>query len=194
MAATYVTDGVLADTTPGQDLGGCSTGIGVSARRFGPANQSTTSADFSPNRIGGSAGFGSCVISAAITAGSGYTSSTTAYTIVPTGGGGAGAEVAVLVTAGAIASATVTKPGSGYTSAPTVSLTSLGAGTGGAVTLTIAADGRSVMLGAAYGTNKGGRYLTASATVANGAAVSGGYLNRTGSSVSSGDSLWCVAP
>jgi hypothetical protein len=192
MAATYVTDGVLADTTPGQDTGACSTGIGVSARRFGPANQSTTSADFSPNRIGGSAGFGSCVITAAVTAGSGYTNGT--YVITPTGGAGAGASVTVVVASGAISTATITNPGSNYTSAPTVSLTAAGAGTGGAVTLTIAADGRSVMLGAAYGTNKGGRYLTASATVANGAAVSGGYLNRTGSSVSSGDSLWCVAP
>lgn len=192
MAATYVTDGCLADVTPGQDTGACSTGIGVSARRFGPANQSTTAADFSPNRIGGSAGFGSCVISAAVTAGSGYTNGT--YTIVPTGGSGAGAEVSVTVSGGAITAATVTKPGSNYATAPTVSLTSLGAGTGGAVTLTIAADGRSNMLGASYGTNKGGRYLTASGTVANGAAVSGGYLNRTGSTVNSGDSLWCVAP
>lgn len=192
MAATYTTDGVLADTTPGQDLGGCSTGIGVSARRYGPANQTATTTDFSPNRIGGSAGFGSCVISAAITAGSGYTNGI--YTIVPTGGSGAGAEVVVTVAGGVITSAVVTKPGSNYASAPTVSLATLGAGTGGAVTLAVAVDGRSVMLGAAYGTNKGGRYLTAAATVANNAAVSGGYLNRTGSAVSAGDSLWCVAP
>jgi hypothetical protein len=192
MAATYVTDGVLADATPGQDTGACSTGIGVSARRFGPANQSVTTTDFTPNRIGGSAGFGSCVISAAITAGSGYTNGT--YTIIPTGGSGAGAEVVVTVAGGLITGAVVTKPGSQYASAPTVPLTALGAGTAGAVTLTIAVDGDSSMLGAAYGTNKGGRYLTAAATVANNAAVSGGYLNRTGSSVSAGDSLWCVAP
>jgi hypothetical protein len=88
----------------------------------------------------------------------------------------------------------VTKPGSNYVTAPTVPLTALGAGTGGTVTLTIAADGRSNMLGAAFGTNKGTRYLTATGSVANGAAVTAGYLNRTGSAMVSGDSAWCVAP
>lgn len=192
MPATYATDGVLADMTPGQDLGGCSTGIGVGSSRRGPANQSVTAADFAPSRIGGTQGFGSCVISAAVTAGTGYTNGT--YTIVPTGGSGAGAEVVVTVAGGVITGATVTKPGSNYATAPTVSLAALGAGTGGAVTLTIAADGRSNVLGAAFGANKGGRYLTAAGAVANGAAVSGGYLNRTGQAMVAGDSAWCVAP
>jgi len=192
MPATYALDGVLADMTPGQDTGACSTGIGVSSRRYGPAQQSVTAADFTPNRIGGSQGFGSCVVSGATTGGTGYTNGS--YTIVPTGGSGAGAEVVVTVNSGAIAGVSVTKPGSNYVTAPTVPLTALGAGTGGTVTLSIAADGRSNMLGAAFGTNKGTRYLTATGSVANGAAVTAGYLNRTGSAMVSGDSAWCVAP
>jgi hypothetical protein len=193
MPATFQTDGALADTTPGNDIGGASTGIGVGSNYSSSALiQSTTATDFSPSRIGGLAGLGQVVISAAITAGSGYTNGT--YTLIPTGGGGSNSEVVVTVAGGAITAATVTKPGSGYTTAPTVSLAPLGAGTGGAVTLTIAENGRSNILGAAFGTNKGTRYLTASATVANGAAISGGYLNRSGRTMLAGDSAWAVAP
>lgn len=193
MPATFQTDGALGDMTPGQDLGGMSTGIGVGSNYSSSALiQSTTSSDFAPSRIGGTAGLGQLVISAAITAGSGYTNGT--YVIAPTGGGGSGASVTVTVAGGAITAATVTAPGSGYTTAPTVSLAALGAGTGGAVTLTIAADGRANALGSAYGTNKGTRYLTASGTVANGAAISGGYLNRSGRTMVAGDSAWAVAP
>jgi len=70
--------------------------------------------------------------------GSGYTNGT--YTITGTGGGGTGFEGQIVVTGGAITTRTVTKPGIGYTSAPTIALPAgIGAGTGGTITATITA-------------------------------------------------------
>lgn len=68
--------------------------------------------------------------------GSGYTPGS--YDIAATGGGGSGAVVRIVVAAGgAIESRTVINKGRGYTSAPTIPLTTLGAGTGGTAVATI---------------------------------------------------------
>lgn len=48
------------------------------------------------------------------------------YTVNATGGGGTGAQAVVTVTATSVTSATVTKPGTGYASAPTFSLAAAG--------------------------------------------------------------------
>lgn len=53
MAATYTTDGVIADATASQDTGALSTGIGVGPEWSGqPAQQSATAAAFTAARIG----------------------------------------------------------------------------------------------------------------------------------------------
>jgi hypothetical protein len=110
MAATYVTDGVIADATASQDTGALSTGIGVGSEWSGsPAQQSATAAAFTAARIGDA------------TAGTVYA------------------------------------------------------------------------LGAAYGASKGTRYVQASTSVADGAAVTTGWVNRSGRTMASGDYTWAVA-
>lgn len=211
MAVSSASNGALADVTimgfgltqsyAGNGEGGMSTGIGVGSGNSGaPAIQSTTSTDFAPTRIGGgstavsASNLGNVVQSVAFAAGSGYTNGS--YAIDSTGGGAPNgtAQVQVTVAGGAITAVVISRAGSGFASAPTFALTALGAGTGGSITPTIGTDGRANMLGSGFGTNKGTRYLTAAGSVANGAAVSGGYLNRSGRAMVAGESTWAVAP
>lgn len=110
MAATYTTDGVIADATASQDTGALSTGIGVGPEWSGsPAQQSATASAFTAARIGD------------------------------------------------------------------------------------AAAGTVYALGAAYGASKGTRYVQASGTVADGAAVVAGWVNRSGRTMVTGDYTWAVA-
>jgi hypothetical protein len=219
MAASFTMSGVFADVSiEGRGKGaagswaggegGLSTGIGISTLRSGvsQSNFSATAADALPIRIGGgvksSAGSSNSdsnlgnVITAPATfvAGSGYTNGV--FLVRTAGGGAVGAgEVQITVAGGAITAVDVTDEGSSFTSAPTVALpTEMGAGTGGSVTLTVGPQGRAVMLGTGYGTNKGTRYLVAAGAVANNAAVSGGYLNRSGRAMVAGEGVWAVAP
>lgn len=48
-------------------------------------------------------------------------------------------------------------------------------------------------LGAAYGASKGTRYVQASGSVADGAAIVAGWLNRSGRTMATGDYAWGVA-
>lgn len=48
-------------------------------------------------------------------------------------------------------------------------------------------------LGAAYGASKGTRYVLATGSVADGAAIVAGWLNRSGRTMVSGDYAWGVA-
>lgn len=222
MAATFAINGPIADRTiegrgkgtagsypaTGGGEGGLSTGIGIGTNASGvpvPGNFTATATDALPVRIGGgvksSAGssnsdsnLGNIVNGATITAGSGYTNGV--YLIGTTGGGvpdGTG-QVQVTVAGGAITAAEISNPGSGFTGTPTVALTALGGGTGGAVTLTTGREGDLDALGTGFGVNKGTRYLIASGAVANNAAISGGYLNRSGRAMVSGEGAWAVAP
>jgi hypothetical protein len=188
------------------------TGIGFGANASGPlAIQSVTAADFRAASIGGgllatSAGNLGSTIEGIVTgvAGSGYTNGTYNINSNASGGQTAGCgQVQIVIAAGAISSRRVTRAGSGFTSAPTFTVanainvldgTGPGAGTLGTVVVTVAADSVAIQLGAAYGTNKGARYLTAVGTVANNAAISGGYLNRSGRQMIVGESAWAVAP
>jgi hypothetical protein len=219
MAATFTTSGVFADAsiegrgkgTAGSwagGEGGQSTGIGIGAQRSGvsQSNFTATVADALPVRIGGgvksSAGSSNSdsnlgnVITAPATfvAGSGYTDGV--HLARTAGGGAVGAgEIQITVAGGAITAVDITDAGSSFTSTPTVALPpSMGAGTGGSVTLTTGPQGRAAMLGTGYGTNKGTRYLVAAGAVANNAAVSGGYLNRSGRAMIAGEGVWAVAP
>jgi len=215
MPASFQTDGALNAFQGGNDIGGANTGIGVASNQSGPLSTqiqfSTTTTDFVACHIGDGAlatsasNTGNIVQEPpAITAGTGYTNGT--YKIESDASGGQGAQAAsifITVSGGAITAARVKRPGSGFTSAPTFTLanavnvndgTGIGAGTGGAVTVTVGLDSRAVMLGAAFGTNKGTRRLQAAGSVANGAAVSGGYLNRSGRTMVAGDQCWAVAP
>lgn len=56
-----------------------------------------------------------------------------------------------------------------------------------------ASAGTVYALGSTYGASKGTRYVQASATVANGAAVTTGWLNRSGRTMDAGDYCWAVA-
>lgn len=212
---TYAIDGVVGDVTiqgPGPQAsggeGGLSTGIGVAANSSGASPFTSASpfgdsaADFEPARIGGgstatsASNLGSVVNGVSFVAGTGYTNGTYDIDSDASGGRGAGeARVRVTVTGGAITSAIVTRCGQQFTSAPTFTLTALGAGTGGSVTATIGTNGRANALGAAYGGNKGVRYVTANAAAAVGAAVPPStYLNRSPRAMAIGDKAWCVAP
>lgn len=75
--------------------------------------------------------------------GSGYANGT--FALTATGGGGAGFAGTATVAGGAITSVVITNPGSGYTTAPTISLAGLSGGTGGSVTATIAEVGNAVV-------------------------------------------------
>jgi len=215
MTATYQTDGALNTWQGGNATGGASTGIGVGSNQSGPIvglNFTATAADFVAPHIGD----GTLATSASntgqivqepvtITAGSGYTDGN--YKVESNASGGQGAGAASLlftISGGAITAASVKRPGSGFTGAPTFTVANAvnvndgtsgpGGGTLGALVVTVGYDSRAAMLGAAFGTNKGTRYLTAAGSVANGAAVSGGYLNRSGRTMVAGDSTWAVAP
>lgn len=197
MPGTFATDGASADQNGSQALGGMSTGIGVSARNSGfPLIQTATAADFAAARIGSPTGQNGLAIGA-ITAGSGYTNGT--YLLNAANGGLTGGtgdlngEIQVTVAGGAITAAVVTKGGR-YLTTPSTVLTSLGGGTLGVVPVTTPADGVVAALGSGYGTNKGMRYLVAAGAVAPGAAISGGYLNRSTRTMALGDAAWGVAP
>jgi len=214
MTATYQTDGALNTWQGGNATGGASTGIGVGSNQSGPIvglNFTATAADFVAPHIGD----GTLASSASntgqivqepvtITAGSGYTNGSYKVESDVSGGQGAGAaSLLFTIAGGAITAASVKRPGSGFTSATTFTVanaintvdgTGPGAGTLGALVVTVGYDSRATMLGAAFGANKGTRYLTAAGSVANGAAVSGGYLNRSGRTMAAGDSTWAVAP
>jgi hypothetical protein len=67
-----------------------------------------------------------------ITGGTGYTNGT--QDLVFTGGGGSGAVGTATISGGVITSVSITNYGRDYTGAPTITLTTPGAGTGGAIT------------------------------------------------------------
>lgn len=216
MPASFQTDGALNAFQGGNDIGAASTGIGVASNQSGPLSTqiqfSTTTTDFVACHIGD----GALATSASntgnivqepptITAGSGYTNGSYYVESDASGGQGAGAaSLLFTISGGAITAAHVKRAGSGFTSAPTFTLSkalttdgtggTVGGGTGGALVVTVGLDSRAVMLGAAFGTNKGTRRLQAAGTVANGAAISGGYLNRSGRTMVAGDQTWAVAP
>jgi hypothetical protein len=101
-------------------------------------------ADILPNQPVGW-GLGSSVGSLGFTAGSGYTNGT--YNLTSSASGAQVAAVAqVVVSGGAIITAQLISGGSGFvtTSAPTFSLTALGAGSGGAVTAQLTASANVV--------------------------------------------------
>lgn len=211
MTLAYSKDGAIGDAS--QDgggsaalvgTGGMSTGIGNGANNSGqPLIQTATAADFVAARIGGGSASPAGVAipnvlgAPTFVAGSGYTNGT--YLLNAANGGLTGGtgdlngEIQVTVAGGAITAAAVTKPGR-YITAPTAVLTALGGGAAGVVTPTLLADGRVNALGAAFGANKGTRYLVAAGAVAVNAAISGGYLNRSGRAMVSGDGAWAVAP
>lgn len=56
-----------------------------------------------------------------------------------------------------------------------------------------ATAGTVYALGSGYGSDKGTRYVAASGTVANGAAVTTGWINRSGRTMVAGDYCWAVA-
>ena len=56
-----------------------------------------------------------------------------------------------------------------------------------------ATAGTVYALGASYGASKGTRYVQASGTVANGAAVTTSWVNRSGRTMVTGDYCWAVA-
>lgn len=215
MPASFQTDGALNSFQGGNDVGAGCACIGTASNASGPivsGDFTATAADFVAHHIGDGAlatsasNTGNIVQEpVAITAGSGYTNGT--YKVESDASGGQPAQAASLlftISGGAITAARVKRPGSGFTSAPTFTLANavntdgsgsgVGAGTLGALVVTVGLSSRAVMLGAAFGTNKGTRYLTAAGSVANGAAVSGGYLNRSGRTMVAGDSTWAVAP
>jgi hypothetical protein len=103
------------------------------------APNATTSGWIANWLYSGQASEGEIATSVAVTtAGSGYTNGT--YTITTTGGGFTRQPVVSVTVSGTdITAASIIDPGIGGTSAPTVPLTSLGSGTLGVVTVTVAA-------------------------------------------------------
>lgn len=78
------------------------------------------------------------------TPGSGYTNGTHRLTV--TGGAGAGAQIDVTVTAGAVTAARIVKPGSGYTTDPALEMPgSAGAGAGATFAVTRGTVGNAVV-------------------------------------------------
>jgi hypothetical protein len=198
MPATYTTSGAIADITPSQATGALSTGIGVSALTSGPNRiQTPTLSDFVADRIGGAVGNG--LGFPTFVAGSGYTNGTYVLNAANgglTGGGGDSGELTVTVVGGAITQPVVTGGGRNYATVPVAVLTSLGAGVGGSITNALVADGRVVALGVGYGANKGQRYLMTTGPIGNNLAIpgGGGYINRSGRALATGDFVWAVAP
>lgn len=215
MTATFSTSGALNSWQGGNDTGAANTGIGTASNRSGqpvPGNFTDSSADFVSQHIGGgllatsASNTGSIVQEPiTITAGSGYTNGTYRLQSNASGGQTAGAaELEFTIAAGALATARVVRPGSGFTSAPTFTVANAintltgagpGAGTLGALVVTVGSGSRAVMLGTGFGTNKGTQRLTAAGAVAIDAAVTPStYLNRSGRALVAGDTLWAVAP
>lgn len=216
MPATFALDGALNEWQGGNDTGAASTGIGTASNQSGPTvgqNFTTNAVDFVGQHIGGGALATSasntgniCQNPVAITAGSGYTNGDYVVQSDNSGGQPAGtASILFTIAGGAITVASIHRPGSGFTSAPTFTVANAinrngsgagpGAGTLGALVVTVALGSRAVMLGAAFGTNKGTQRLTATGTVNNGSAVTPStYLNRSGRTMAVGDSVWAVAP
>jgi hypothetical protein len=214
MPVTFQTDGALSAAQGGNDIGAACTGIAVGSNNSGlpPTwNFTDTAADFIAQHIGGGAlataasNTGNIVQEpVTVTAGSAYTNGTYRVQSNLSGGQPVGAaELEFVIAGGALTTCRVTRPGSGFTSAPTFTVANAtnvltgagpGAGTGGALVVTVGLGSKANMLGAAFGLNKGTRRLTAAGTVANGAAVSGGYLNRSGRTMAAGESTWAVAP
>lgn len=216
MPASFQTDGALNTWQGGNDIGAACTGIGVASNQSGPlATQiefTTTAVDFKAAHIGDGALATSATNTGniiqepvAITAGSGYTNGS--YYVESDASGGQPAKAAklyVTIAGGAITAAKVGRAGSQFTSAPTFTVANLinvvdgtgpGGGTAGALVVTVALDSRAVMLGAAFGTNKGTQRWAATVSTANGAAVGAGtYLNRSGRTMAIGDQTWAVAP
>jgi hypothetical protein len=56
-----------------------------------------------------------------------------------------------------------------------------------------ATAGTVYALGSTYGSSKGTRYVTATGAVADGAAVTTGWVNRSGRAMVAGDYCWAVA-
>lgn len=214
MAATFATSGALNSWAGGNDTGAANTGIATGSNRSGQptGNASDTAADFVANHIGGgllatsASNTGSIVQEPiTITAGSGYTNGTYRVESNASGGQTAGAaSIEFVISGGALTSARVVRPGSGFTSAPTFTVANAintqtgagpGAGTLGALVVTVGSGSRAVMLGTGFGTNKGTQRLTAAGAVAIDAAVTPStYLNRSGRALVAGDVLWAVAP
>lgn len=216
MAATSALDGALNAWQGGNDTGAACTGIGTASNQSGPTvgqNFTSNAADFVASHIGGgalatSAGNTGNIVQEpiALTAGSGYTNGTYRVDSNASGGQPAGAaQLQFTIAGGAITAANVIRPGSGFTSAPTFTVANAintngtgagpGAGTLGALVVTVGLGSRAVMLGAGFGTNKGTQRLTATASTPNGSAVGAStYLNRSGRTMAIGDSTWAVAP
>lgn len=219
MAGTFANSGAISDRTQegrgkgpagswAGGEGGLSTGIGVGALasgvpqgNFGP----NSVADLLPTRIGGGvrstagssnsdSNLGNMVVGFTLTGGTGYTNGV--YLVQSAGGGqpAGAAEVQLTVAGGIITAAECTNSGSAFASAPTFSLAALGGGTGGVLTALIGREGDLDALGTGFGVNKGTRYLIAVGTVANNAAISGGYLNRSGRTMVAGEGAWAVQP
>lgn len=216
MTATFALNGALNSFAGGNDTGAANTGIGTASNQSGvpvSGNFTTTSADFVAQHIGG----GALATSAAntgniiqepitVTAGSGYTNGTYRVQSNASGGQTAGAgEIEFVIAGGALTTARVVRPGSGFTSAPTFTVANAintngtgagpGAGTLGALVVTVGLGSRAVMLGTGFGTNKGTQRLQATGAVAIDAAVTPStYLNRSGRALVAGEQTWAVAP
>jgi hypothetical protein len=216
MPATFQTDGALYAAQGGNDVGAACSGIGVGSNQSGapvPGNFSLSVADFLIHHIGGgdpatgSASNTGQVLNppVAFAAGSGYTNGTYRVQSNASGGQPAGAaEIEIVVTAGAISSARIVRPGSGFTSAPTFTVanavningtgTPIG-GSGGTLTVTVGFMSQAYMLGAAFGNAKNTQRLAAVGAVAINAAVTpSAYLNRSGRALVAGDTTWAVEP
>lgn len=218
MPATFQTDGAINVAQGGNDVGAASTGIGIGSNNSGvspPGNFTTNAVDVLAWHIGGGTNVAPASASntgqvinpdIAITPGSGYTNGTYRVQSNASGGQLAGAaEIEFVVTAGAIASARVVRPGSGFTSAPTFTVANAintngtgagpGAGTLGALVVNVGLLSQIYALGAGFGAQKNMQRLTAAGNVANGAAVTPStYLNRSGRAMVAGDSVWAVEP
>lgn len=208
MPATFQTDGVLEVAQGGNDMGAACTGIGVGSGQSGaapPGNFTDSAGDFLAWHIGGNVGGTGQVVNppVTVTAGAGYTDGT--YRVQSAGGGQPSgmAEVEFVVSGGALVSARVTRPGSGFTSAPTFTVANgvnaagagPGAGAGGALLVAVGLLSQAFMRGAAFGANKNTQRLTAVGAVAINAAVApSAYLNRSGRAMVAGDSTWAVEP
>lgn len=215
MSATFATSGALNAWQGGNDTGAASTGIGTASNQSGAApsgNFTDTAADFVAQHIGGgllatsASNTGSIVQEpVAVTAGSGYTNGTYLVQSNASGGQGAGAaSIEFVIAGGALTTARVVRPGSGFTGAPTFTVANAvnvltgagpGAGTLGALVVTVGSGSRAAMLGTGFGTDKGTQRLTAAGAVAVDDPVTPStYLNRSGRALVAGDSLWAVAP
>lgn len=83
--------------------------------------------------------------------------------------------------------------GPNYNHSGTVAEQSVTAAAFGAARIGSGTDGVVYALGSTYGTSKGVRYLQASGSVADGAVVTTGWVNRSGRTLNTGDYVWAVA-